>query len=124
MNINKKQDRYANCSKKMKTRLNGVFRLGLSNLRPKYNGFKILRGYERGTDKYKIIVLFIIKVKNRRTGVLTRFCKDRLKENKSIVIVNPTNQEMVNFLHKNRFVKCHQTDKNDYWILTPLTPQD
>ena len=105
----------------MKTRLDGVHRPGLSNLRLKYRGFKILRGYETGDGKYKTIVLFIIKTKERRRGTLARFCEDRLKENKSVVIVNPTNQEMVNFLHKNRFVKCLQTDENDYWILTPLT---
>ena len=105
----------------MKTRLNGVHRPGLSNLRLKYRGFKILRGYETGERWHKTIVLFIIKTKERRRGILTRFCEDRLKENKSIIIINPTNQAMVNFLHKNRFVKYLQTDDNDYWILTPLT---
>lgn len=106
----------------MHTRLNGVHRPGLSNLRLKYRGFKILRGYEAGDGKYKIIVLFIIKTEKRRCGTLTRFCEDRLKENKSIIIINPTNQAMVNFLHKNRFVKFIETKANDFWILTPMTP--
>ena len=101
---------------------NEVHRPGFYNLRLKYPGFKILRGYESGDGKYKMIVLFIIKTKERRRGILTRFCENRLKENKSIIIVNPTNQNMVNFLHKNRFVRFFSSEERDYWILTPITP--
>lgn len=99
-----------------------VNRPSMHNLRKKYKGFKILRGYEWNSNGRRGVTIFIVKSKRRRVGTLSRFCEDRLKENKSIIIVNPTNQAMVNFLYKNRFVKFLQTQDHDYWILTPITP--
>lgn len=92
-------------------------RIGLENLKKKYPGFKILRGYEKTVRGRKLITLFIVKSKKPRTGTLERFCKDRLEENKSILISQPTTVAMMNFLQKNRFFRLQE----DTWILTPLT---
>lgn len=90
---------------------------GIHNLRKKYSGFKILRGYENNEIyPYKLIVLFIIKSREPRKGTLTRFCLDRIKENKSVVISQPTTPEMFAFLEKNNFVRLTK----DEWILTPF----
>ena len=97
----------------------------LQDLKKKYKGFKILRGYEEHKGRYKQIVLILIKVKKPRMGTFTRFCEDRLKENKSIIVCDPTTVAMYGALQKNRFVcfaRPHK--KSEYWILTPLTPKD
>lgn len=97
-------------------------KFSLQNLRKKYSGFKILRGYEWENKGREGVTIFIVKSEKKRKGTLSRFCQERIKENKCVIIVNPTNQAMVNFLYKNRFVKFIQTEANDFWILTPLTP--
>lgn len=94
-------------------------RAGYQNLKKVYPGFKILRGYiyTRPKNGHRCVMLFIIKTKQQRAGILTKFCQDRLAEDMSIVIDQPTNQAMINFLIKNNFIEMLPYR----WILTPLT---
>lgn len=87
----------------------------LQNLKKLYkaDGFKILRGYEFGEGYQARVHLIIVKTKKTRIGTLRDFCLDRMREGKSVVIVNPTTEMMINFLNKYGFYKLKISENTE-----------
>lgn len=96
----------------------------MRNLKPKFSGFKVLRGYEyMGDEDKRFITLLLVSAKEPRTGAFTRLCQKALRQDASVVVVNPASEAMMHALKKNDFILFYKSELIDAYILTPLTKE-